>query len=100
MVISTIPTKHDNLLLIRRAKEQNKKIVIFVAADQIKEALELYDAGADYVVLPHFLGGEHISLLLENFTDDINKMIEHKLNHIKNLQERHALGHEHPRSGG
>ena len=96
MVISTIPTKMDNILLIKTARKENKNIVIFVTAEQIKEALQLYDAGADYVVLPHFLGGDHISLLIEDFTEDINKIIEHKMKHIEELKERHALGHEHP----
>ena len=96
MVISTIPTKFDNKLLIRTAKKQNKKIIIFVTGSHIKDALELYDAGADYVVLPHFLGGEHLSLLIEDFTQDVNKIIEYKLKHINELKERHALGHEHP----
>src|SRR3989338_2339585 len=96
MVLSTVPTKADNLLLIRMARKENKKVAIFVTANQIQEALELYDAGADYVVLPHFLGGEHISLLIEDFTKDIKKVIEHKVKHIKELKERHALGHEHP----
>jgi Kef-type K+ transport system membrane component KefB len=97
MVISTIPSKRDNILLIRTAKKENKKIIVFVTADHIKEALELYDVGADYVVLPHFLGGHHLSLLIEDFTQDINKIIEHKIEHIKELNERHTLGHEHPR---
>ena len=96
MVISTVPTKTDNLLLIKTARNQNRNISIFVTADQIKEALDLYDAGADYVVLPHFLGGEHLSLLVQNFTGNMNRLIEHKLNHIRELKERHALGHEHP----
>ncbi|MBI2208477.1 cation:proton antiporter [Candidatus Woesearchaeota archaeon] len=96
MVISTIPTKIDNKLLIMTAKKENKKIIVFVTASQINEALELYDAGADYVVLPHFLGGEHLSLLIEDFTSNINRIIEHKIRHIKELRERHSLGHEHP----
>jgi len=96
MVISTIPTKQDNKLLIRTAKKSNSKIIIFVTANHINEALELYDSGADYVVLPHFLGGDHLSLLVEEFTDNINKLIEYKLSHIKELKERHSLGHEHP----
>ena len=45
MVISTIPTKKDNILLIKTAKRENKDIAIFVAGGQIKEALDLYDAG-------------------------------------------------------
>ena len=91
MLISTVPTKKDNMLLIRIARKENKKIIIFVIANQVKEALELYDAGADYVVLPHFLGGEHLSLLIEDFTEDMNKIIEYKIKHIKELEERHGV---------
>jgi len=96
MVISTVPTEQDNLLLIREARRLNKDIIIYVTANHIEEALSLYDAGADYVILPHFLGGEHVSLLIDAFTGDINKIIENKLNHIKELKTRKDLGHEHP----
>ena len=96
MVISTVPKKRDNLLLIKKTKEENKKTLVFVTTSHIENALKLYDAGADYVVLPHFLGGEHVSLLIENFTEDINKIIETKVSHIKELKKRRILGHEHP----
>ena len=96
MVISTVPTKRDNLLLIKRTKEQNKNAIVFVTSSQVESALNLYDAGADYVILPHFLGGEHVSLLIEDFTDDIKKIITTKINHIKELKKRRSLGHEHP----
>ena len=97
MVISTVPTRRDNLLLIRKTKEANKNAIIFVAANQLDEALSLYDAGADYVILPHFLGGEHLSVLIEDLGKDVRKIIHKKLSHIKELQERRELGHEHPR---
>lgn len=96
MIISTVPTEQDNLLLIREARRMNKEILIYVTANHIEEALALYDAGADYVILPHFLGGEHVSLLIDAFTGDLNRIIENKLNHIKELKTRKELGHEHP----
>ena len=96
MVISTVPEEQDNLLLIKKTKEVNKKGLIFVTANQVDEALTLYDAGADYVILPHFLGGEHVSILLEDFTGDINKILETKLKHIDELHRRRKLGREHP----
>jgi len=96
MIISTVPEEKDNLLLIKKTKEVNKKGLIFVTANQVDEALTLYDAGADYVILPHFLGGEHVSILLEDFTGDINKILETKLNHIDELHKRRRLGREHP----
>jgi len=96
MVISTVPEEQDNLLLIKKTKEVNKKALIFVTANQVEDALTLYDAGADYVILPHLLGGEHVSILLEDFTGDINKILETKLKHIDELHKRRELGHEHP----
>ena len=96
MLISTIPTKRDNLMLIKTAKNANRNIAILASADQIKEALDLYEAGADYVVLPHFLGGEHLSVLIENISPKISKLIEYKIKHIKELKEKHVLSHRHP----
>jgi len=97
MIISTIPGVDDNVSLIRRAKRASKKIFVIVAADQIKEALELYKHGADYVVLPHFLGGEHVSLLIDKYRGNLGPLFRKKLNHIKELERRHKLGHEHPK---
>ncbi len=96
MLISTVPDKYDNLMLIRKAKGEKKNTIIFVTASQVDDALELYDAGADYVILPHFLGGEHASVLIEEFGLDINKIFETKLSHIRELKHRKSIGHEHP----
>jgi len=96
MIISTIPDFRDNSLLLRKTREVNEKALVFVTADQIEEALNLYERGADYVILPHFLGGDHVALMLEDITQDITKIIDHKLGHIKELQRRRSLGHEHP----
>lgn len=95
MLISTVPTKEDNLLLIKRLKRAHRKAIAVVTANQIDEALELYDAGADYVILPHFIGGEHVALLVEDLT--LKKLVQHKKSHIKELHKRKAMGHEHPR---
>ena len=96
MIISTVPDKNDNILLIQEAKKFNKKVIVFVTASQIDDALELYNAGADYVILPHFLGGEHVSLILETFGINLKKLIDNKLNHLYELKKRHLLGHQHP----
>jgi Kef-type K+ transport system membrane component KefB len=91
MVISTIADKHDNLLLIKKVKEKTSKAVIFVTANQPKEALDLYDTGADYVILPHLIGGDHVSLLIEDFKMNIGKLLYAKKHHIKELRRRHEF---------
>ncbi|MBW2975650.1 cation:proton antiporter [Candidatus Woesearchaeota archaeon] len=100
MLISTIPSSKVNRLLIEKLHEVNKDAVIYVTASEVEKALRLYDAGADYVILPHFLGGEHVSVLIEEFSANVNKVIENKLRHIKELRHRQVIGHEHPKHNG
>jgi Kef-type K+ transport system membrane component KefB/voltage-gated potassium channel Kch len=97
MVISTVPSSRVNRLIIEKVKEVNKHAVIYVTAQSVDKALKLYDAGADYVILPHFLGGEHVSVLIEECSVNLEKIIENKIDHIKELRHRQSLGHEHPR---
>lgn len=96
MVISTVPELEDNLTILKKTKEANKKAVIYATASQIDEALKLYDAGADYVILAHFLGGEHASILIEKLTEDTEKVLQNKIEHIQELKTRKEAGHEHP----
>jgi Kef-type K+ transport system membrane component KefB len=97
MVISTVPSSKVNRMLIEKVKEVNQEASIYVTTTSVEKALNLYDAGADYVILPHFLGGEHVSVLIEEFSINIGKIIENKLKHIKELRHRQSIGHEHPK---
>ncbi|MGM5484152.1 MAG: cation:proton antiporter [Nanobdellota archaeon] len=92
-VISTITDYFTNELIIKKVKEENNKCLVFVMALNPKEALDLYDKGADYVVLPHYLGGDHVSFLLEDVSYDISKIVKKKFNHIQELHERHKNHH-------
>jgi len=96
-VISTIPYIHTNLLLINKIKEQNKKAIITVVSHQIDEAVRLYEEGATYVIMPHFLGGRHFSTMIENNKLDIKKFLKEKAAHLSHLKRRKQLGHEHPK---
>lgn len=92
MVISTIPEFADNLALIKKIKATNLKIIIYVTAFNVDEALELYKEGADYVVLPHHISAEQISFLLKEYKTSYNKILKHRLTHIRTL-ERHFAEH-------
>jgi FlaA1/EpsC-like NDP-sugar epimerase len=96
MVISTIIDTEVNLQLVNKIKEINKKAIVIFKANQIDEALQLYDAGANYVILPHFLGGEHASLMIEKYKGSIGKFLKVKLSHVKELKKRKQFGHEPP----
>jgi len=97
MVISTTPDITTNKILIKKTKQANKSALVFVTAYSVDDALNFYDQGADYVILPHFLGGQHVSLLLEEFSSDFSKLVLTKVRHINELRDRYDLGHDHPK---
>ncbi|MCK5630743.1 MAG: cation:proton antiporter [Nanoarchaeota archaeon] len=93
MIISTIPDKHDNVLLLKTIKKSDSKAITFVTAMDIDDALELYEKGSDYVILPHFLGGEHVAFMINKLTLDITQVIKDKNQHIKELKHRRIIDH-------
>ncbi|PIN77868.1 sodium:proton exchanger [Candidatus Woesearchaeota archaeon CG10_big_fil_rev_8_21_14_0_10_34_12] len=97
LIVSTVPEIEANLLLLNKIKQKNKDAVVIVTGRQISEAFKLYDAGADYVILPHFLGGDYISTLIENLKADKIKYKKEKARQIASLKERLKEGHRHPR---
>ena len=96
MVVSTIHNFDTNLLLVNKIRESNKKAIVTVVSHQIGEAMKLYDAGATYVLMPHFLGGHHVAAMIEEYRLNLNKFLKEKIAHIEHLKKRKEVGHEHP----
>lgn len=96
IVISTAPDLETNLIVLRVAKKDKKSPLVLAVAHRISNAIELYKAGADYVILPHFLGSKYISSLLSRYLHGKNSILKIKLKHLSQLQERVKSGHEHP----
>lgn len=86
LVISTIPDFETNELLITHIRKVNERGVVFLTSHNIKEALELYSFGADYVVMPHFLSGVHLNNLLSRFYG--GKLKRKAQKHVKHLKKR------------
>ncbi|MFC1753060.1 cation:proton antiporter [Thermoproteota archaeon] len=99
-IVSTVPGIEDNLRIIKKIKHENPKASVFLTANIIEDALKLYKEGADYVILPHFLGGERVSNLIEEVKGDHKKINIAKLEHIHDLKSRIELEHEHPQRVG
>ncbi|MBU4245780.1 MAG: cation:proton antiporter, partial [Nanoarchaeota archaeon] len=97
MMISTIPDFDTNMFLINKIRAHNKKSIIIVVSHDIDKAIELYKKGTTYVILPHFLGGQHTATLIEKYGLNFDKFIKEKVAHIENLKNRIKLGHEHPK---
>ncbi|MEM4260833.1 MAG: NAD(P)-binding protein, partial [Candidatus Woesearchaeota archaeon] len=88
MLVSTIPDLKTNIFLIKTAKKMNSKIVVMVATGQTHEAFDLYGAGADYVILPYVLGGDHSSLLIQKIDENPEHVRLLKEEHLRELKKK------------
>lgn len=91
LVVSTVPDIDVNLLLISKVKNVNKNVIMIAISQQIDEAIELYNHGVDYVVLPHFISGQYASGLIERFGFDNNLFFKEKLEHLKYLKKKNPF---------
>ncbi len=96
LVVSTVPDLETNLVILSCAKRGGQGPTVMVVAHRITNALELYAAGADYVILPHFLGGAHAASMVRKFTKNATVLQDLRGEHIQHLQEKVSLGHDHP----
>lgn len=96
LAISTIPDFDTNELLIETIKAENPKAIVIVRAHTIEDSMGLYKKGADYVLTPHFLGGEYLANMLKDIKTDEEGYKKEKEKHIKMLMQRFEKGHEHP----
>lgn len=87
LVISTTADIHDNLKLLEFIKARKAKTATMLKAGYKKEAEILYARGADYVVVPEVVAGEHIRQMIKNYGVSPEKI--HKLgeSHLKRLQK-------------
>ena len=86
MVVSTIPDFETNISLIDKVRDVNSSAIIVVVSHRAEEAMQLYEKGASYVILPHFLGGYHASMLIERHGLDFDKFLKEKLKHLEHLK--------------
>jgi Kef-type K+ transport system membrane component KefB len=61
LIISTLPEVDDQITMIKYVKSKTKKAKIIANLYHNRFLDDLYKAGADYVMMPHLLGGHWIS---------------------------------------
>lgn len=96
IAISTIPNFETNALLTETIKKENPNIIVLLRAHRIEDALELYKLGADYVLTPHFIGGEYLADMIKEHKTDPENYHKERMKHLKDLKERLRKGHKHP----
>tara|TARA_Y100000310_G_scaffold333007_1_gene409680 strand:+ start:717 stop:2423 length:1707 start_codon:yes stop_codon:yes gene_type:complete len=87
VIISSAPKMLDNITLLKYLAKVKSKALVFVTANQLHEALDLYDYGADYVIVPKIMSGESVSLILQKYMDNKKGLTKVKREHLKHLLE-------------
>ncbi len=65
MIVSVVTDFETNKFLLKTIEQANPKCVMICHADSLNEAAELYEHGASYVMLPHYIGSEKISAFIQ-----------------------------------
>lgn len=82
LVVSTIDDINANILLVKEVKKNNRKNIVVVTSDEIEQAELLYEEGADYVMMPHYLGTMHTGELIKKSKFDLSLFIKEKEKHL------------------
>ncbi len=95
MIVSTIPDFNTNLMLLEKVNKINKNIISILISYHADDAIKLYEEGASYVIIPHFLGGHYTATLIETHGTDFNKFLAEKMKHLNYLNQRKKNAPEH-----
>lgn len=84
-LITALPSDADNLFVVLSARQINKKLLIISRASQETSYKKLKLAGADNVIMPDKIGGEHMASLvvvpdLVEFIDNLSISGDNKTN--------------------
>ncbi|MBU0893833.1 MAG: cation:proton antiporter [Nanoarchaeota archaeon] len=88
IIVSTVPDFETNLLLLESISLINPSAIVIVRAHTIEEALKFYMKGANYVLTPHFLGGEYLARMIKIIKTNEKGYKEEKIKHVRMLTER------------
>ena len=95
IIISTVHSPEDQLVLLNYLKSRKKKPTIICTLYNKKYLEKMYEAGADYVMLPHLLSGTWISSLIINGVLSRKKTFKElrkiQVHELKGSLDHHAI---------
>lgn len=87
VIVSSLTDHTVNLGLVRYIKSVSRALVV-VTANLAKEAQELYSEGADYVIVPHYLGARYGVSILKKITREKEVLKSEREKHLRFLETR------------
>jgi Kef-type K+ transport system membrane component KefB len=90
MVVSTIGDHPTNIFLARWLERVNQNAVYVCAAETAEQASELYEEGAAYVMMPHYIGSEKISSFIKRNGFNKTEFRRFREKHLQYLQSHYS----------
>ena len=87
LLISTIHEFQTNKTLADYLVKRNSQAIFICSADTVNQAQELYQAQADYVMLPHYIGGEKILHFIKKSGIDKEAFAHFRDQHLAHLKK-------------
>jgi Kef-type K+ transport system membrane component KefB/voltage-gated potassium channel Kch len=91
LIVSTITDMEATQFLLNYLERKKSGAVVIAQADNPKEASKLYEQGASYVILPHFIGGEKIGAFVKNSGLSKSNFKKIREQHIRQLKKQHHI---------
>jgi len=88
LLIITDPDFGDTAALIKFAKSKDYHGPIIATAYWIHDAVRMYEHGADYVIVPETIGGDHLARILDEHWENLSKVKKHKSKNFEDLLKR------------
>ncbi len=94
LIVSAVTDHNANVFLLKLITKINPRAIIIVHAESIKKATELYDLGASYVVMPHYIGSDNIAAFIRKSELKKSEFIKYQEKHKAYIQKHYALDTE------
>lgn len=85
LIVSILPGLHNNLTLLQYLQRKNRDVIFICHANDYDDAATLYEEGASYVMLPHFIGSEKMSAFIRKHGTNKAAFDDYRQKHIITL---------------
>ncbi len=82
LVVSTLDALDTNLVTLRYLRKHNPKVSFVCHATSYEDAATLYEQGASYVSLPHYIGSERVSNFIKRHGISHDALLSYRDRHL------------------
>lgn len=91
LIVSAMTDHDTNVFLLKLVNKINPRSIVVVHAESVEKATELYELGASYVVVPHYIGSENVAAFIKKSELKKSEFQKYQQQHMEYIQTHYAL---------